>query len=154
MSLTTPEANRLALGDRAKAVRLALLRLGMRRCSERLVHYQCEERPLRLDWYGLYWRWLRALHLANPQGADFLFEDLRARFSALRDGEHLTGACWYEQLAECEREHSEAIRAAILDRDPRLIRKEIAEAISALRRQLALLDAREGRESRDVVATF
>ena len=152
MSLTTHEANRLALGDRAKAVREALLSLGMRRCSLRLVHYQTEPRPLRLDWYGLYWRWLRALDLANPVGADFLFEDLRARFSALRQGNELAAACWYEQLAECEREHSEALRAAILDRDPRLIRKEIAEAISALRRQLALLDAREGQGSESLVA--
>ncbi|MET0625728.1 MAG: hypothetical protein ABW250_22525 [Pyrinomonadaceae bacterium] len=154
MSLTTPEANRLALGDRAKAVREALLCLGMRRCSLRLVHYQAEPRPLRLDWYGLYWRWLRALHLANPDGADFLFEDLRSRFTALRDGDCLSRACWYEQLAECEREHSEAIRAAILDRDPRLIRKEIAEAISALRRQLALLDAREGRRGEFTVGVL
>jgi hypothetical protein len=154
MPLTTHDANRLALGDRAKAVREALLRLGMRRCSLRLVHYQTEARPLRLDWYGLYWRWLRALHLANPSGAEFLFEDLRARYSALREGDQLARACWYEQLAECEREHSEAIRAAILDRDPRLIRKEISEAISALRRQLALLDAREGRGSESRVAVI
>ena len=154
MPLTTHDANRLALGDRAKAVREALLRLGMQRCSLRLVHYQAEPRPLRLDWYGLYWRWLRALHLATPQGADFLFEDLRSRFAALREGDHLAAACWYEQLAECEREHSEAIRAAILDRDPRLIRKEIAEAISALRRQLALLDAREGQGSESRVAVI
>ena len=151
MSLTTHEANRLAVADRAKAVREALLRLGMQRCSLRLVHYQAEPRPLRLDWYGLYWRWLRALRLANPAGADFLFEDLRARYSALGDGEQLSRACWYEQVAECEREHSEAIRAAILDRDPRLIRKEIAEAISALRRQLALLEVREGRGRESVV---
>ncbi len=154
MPLATHDANRMALGSEAKAVREALIRLGMRSCSLRLVHYQTEPRPLRLDWYGLYWRWLRALHLANPSGADFLFEDLRSRFAALRDGDRLAGACWYEQLAECEREHSEAIRAAILDRDPRLIRKEIAEAISALRRQLALLDAREGSESRDVVVVI
>jgi hypothetical protein len=147
MPLPTHDANRMALGDRAKAVREALLRLGMQRCSLRLVHYQAEARPLRLDWYGLYWRWLRALHLANPQGAEFLFEDLRSRFTALREGGDLACACWYEQLAECEREHSEAIRAAILDRDPRLIRKEIAEAISALRRQLALLDARQRQEN-------
>ena len=154
MPLHTHDANRLALGDRAKAVREALLRLGMQRCSLRLVHYQAEARPLRLDWYGLYWRWLRALHLAHPSGADFLFEDLRARFTALREGDCLSGACWYEQVAECEREHSEAIRAAILDRDPRLIRKEIAEAISALRRQLALLDAREGQGSESHVAVI
>ena len=154
MPLPTHDANRVALADRAKAVREALLSLGMRRCSLRLVHYQAEPRPLRLDWYGLYWRWLRALHLANPSGADFLFEDLRSRFTALREGSELACACWYEQLAECEREHSEAIRAAILDRDPRLIRKEIAEAISALRRQLALLDAREGQGSESRVAVI
>jgi hypothetical protein len=147
MSLTTHDANRLALGGSAKAVREALLSLGMRRCSLRLVHYQAEPRPLRLDWYGLYWRWLRAVWLANPPGGEFLFEDLRSRFAALREGDHLARACWYEQLAECEREHSEAIRAAILDRDPRLIRKELSEAISAMRRQLALLEAREGRAS-------
>lgn len=154
MPLPTHEANRLALGAEAKAVREALLHLGMQRCSLRLVHYQAEPRPLRLDWYGLYWRWLRALHLAHPAGADFLFEDLRSRFTALSEGDCLARACWYEQLAECEREHSEAIRAAILDRDPLLIRKEIAEAISALRRQLALLDARESHASRDVIAVL
>jgi hypothetical protein len=154
MPLTTHDANRLALGDRAQAVREALLSLGMRRCSLRLVHYQAEPRPLRLDWYGLYRRWLRALHLAHPDGVDFLFEDSRSRFAALREGDRLAAACWYEQLAECEREHSEAIRAAIPDRDPRLIRKEIAEAISALRRQLALLDAREGQGSESRVAVL
>lgn len=74
-----------------------------------------------------------------------------ARYSALTEGSELSGTGWYEQVAECEREHSEAIRAAILDRDPRLIRKEISEAISALRRQLALLEVRESLGSERVV---
>src|ERR671929_1254331 len=90
---TTPTASHSATARKQSA--RPLLRLGMRRCSLRLVHYQAEPRPLRLDWYGLYWRWLRALHLANPSGADFLFEDLRARYSALTEVSELAAVRWY-----------------------------------------------------------
>lgn len=140
--MLTHEANRVALGDKAKAVRLALLRLGMRRCSERLVRYQCEERPLRLDWYGLFWRWFCALWQAHRDGAEFLFEDFCSRVEALRREEGHSPSDWYEQIAACAREHGEALQAAIQRRDPLAIRRELAESIAAERRLLAMLSAR------------
>ncbi len=141
--MLTSEANRLAVGSSAKAVRLALLRLGMRRCSERLVRYQCEERPLRLDWYGLFWRWFLALWQAHRSGAEFLFEDFCSRVEALRREDGHPIGDWYEQIAECAREHGEAIQAAIQRRDPQAIRRELAESIAAERRLLSMLSDRE-----------
>jgi hypothetical protein len=141
--MLTSEANRLAVGDRAKSIRLALLRLGMRRCSDRLVRYQCEERPLRLDWYGLFWRWFRALWSAHRTGAEFLYEDFCSRVDALRrEGGHSSGD-WYEQIATCAREHGEALQAAIQRRDPLAIRRELIESIAAERRLLSMLSERE-----------
>lgn len=141
--MLTSEANRLAVGSSAKAVRLALLRLAMRRCSERLVRYQCEERPLRLDWYGLFWRWFRALWTARRDGAEFLFEDFCARVEALRREDGRPAGDWYEQIATCAREHGEAIQAAIQRRDSAAIRRELAESIAAERRLLSMLSDRE-----------
>jgi hypothetical protein len=140
--MLTCEANRLAVGPHAKALRLALLRLGMSRCSERLVRYQCEERPLRLDWYGLFWRWFRALWAAHRGGAEFLFEDFCSRVEALRREDGLAGD-WYEQIATCAREHGEALQAAIQRRDPPAIRRELSESIAAERRLLVMLAERE-----------
>lgn len=138
--MLTAEANRLAVGTHAKSIRLALLRLGMRRCSVRLVRYQCEQNALRLDWYALFWRWLQALWLAHRAGFDLLFEDLCARVAALRDSEAPPPATdWYEQIATCAREHGEALQAAIQRRDPQAIRRELAESIAAERRLLAML---------------
>ena len=136
--MLTAEANRLAVGPHAKSIRLALLRLGMRRCSERLVRYQCEERPLRLDWYGLFWRWFRALWAAHRSGAEFLYEDFCSRVEELRrEGGH--PGDWYEQIATCAREHGEALQAAIQRRDPLSIRRELVESIEAERRLLSML---------------
>ena len=137
--MLTCEANRLAVGHHAKSVRLALLRNGMRRCSVRLVHYQCEENPLRLDWYGLFWRWFKALWRAHRPGAEFLFEDFCSRVEALRRADERPAGDWFEQLALCAREQSEALQAAIQRRDPRAIRRELAESIAAERRLLAML---------------
>ena len=137
--MLTSEANRLAVGPHAKALRLALLRLGMRRCSERLVRYQCEERPLRLDWYGLFWRWFRALWVAHRGGAEFLFEDFCSRVEALRREDGRPHADWYEQIATCAREHGEALQAAIQRRDHQAIRRELAESIAAERLLLSML---------------
>jgi len=141
--MLTSEANRLAVGHHAKAVRLALLRLGMRRCSVRLVRYQCEESPLRLDWYGLFWRWFKALWRAHRPGAEFLLEDFCSRVEALRLEDDCQAGDWYEQIAECAREHGEALQAAIQRRDPLAIRRELAESIAAERRLLAMLSERE-----------
>ena len=137
--MLTAEANRLAVGSHTKAVRLALLRLGMRRCSERLVRYQCEERPLRLDWYGLFWRWFKALWTAHRAGAEFLYEDFCSRVEALRREDSHSPTDWYEQIAECAREHGEALQAAIQRRDHQAIRRELAESIAAERRLLSML---------------
>jgi hypothetical protein len=141
--MLTSEANRLAVGSSAKAVRLALLRLGMRRCSVRLVRYQCEQNALRLDWYGLFWRWFLALWQAHRAGAEFLYEDFCSRVEALRRDNGHPHSDWYEQIAECAREHGEALQAAIQRRDPPAIRRELAESIAAERRLLAMLAERE-----------
>lgn len=137
--MLTCEANRLAVGTHAKSVRLALLRLGMRRCSVRLVRYQCEENTLRLDWYALFWRWFSALWLAHRGGAEFLYEDFCSRVEALRREDGRPSGDWFEQIAECAREHGEALQAAIQRRDPQAIRRELAESIAAERRLLAML---------------
>jgi hypothetical protein len=137
--MLTSEANRLALGGYAKAVREALLRLGMRRCSLRLVHYQCEPSPLRLDWYGLFWRWFLALWTSHKAGAEFLYEDFCSRVEALRRESDHSPADWFEQIATCAREHGEALQAAIQRRDPLAIRRELVESIAAERFLLAML---------------
>jgi hypothetical protein len=142
--MLTSEANRLAVGSHAKAVRLALLRLGMRRCSVRLVRYQCEQNPLRLDWYGLFWRWFLALWQAHRAGAEFLFEDFCSRVEALRREDGHSPSDWYEQIATCAREHGEALQAAIQRRDAPAIRRELAESIATERRLLAMLAEGEG----------
>jgi hypothetical protein len=90
---------------------------------------------------ALFWRWLEALWLVNRAGFDFLFEDLCARVAHLRERDAPPPTLgWYEQLARCEREHSEAIQAAILCHDERAIRAEIADEIRELRVLLAMLD--------------
>ena len=137
--MLTAEANRLAVGSHAKSVRLALLRLGMRRCSVRLVRYQCEESASRLDWYGLFWRWFCALWQAHRGGAEYLYEDFCSRVEALRREDIHSPADWYEQIATCAREHGEALQAAIQRRDPLAIRRELGESIAAERRLLAML---------------
>ena len=141
--MLTTEANRLAVGTHAKAIRLALLRLGMRRCSVRLVRYQCEENALRPDWYALFWRWFSALWQAHRGGAEFLYEDFCSRVEALRREDGRPSCDWYEQISTCAREHGEALQAAIQRRDAQAIRRELAESIAAERRLLAMLSERE-----------
>ena len=142
--MLTSEANRLAVGSSAKAVRLALLRLGMRRCSVRLVRYQCEQNTLRPDWYALFWRWFCALWQAHRSGAEFLYEDFCSRVEELRREDGQPGD-WYEQIATCAREHGEALQAAIQRRDAQAIRRELSESIAAERRLLAMLSEREAQ---------
>lgn len=142
--MKTYEANGVAIKGFAQAIRLELRKLGMRRCSVRLVYNQGEEPRTRLDWYGLFWRWFLALWRANQKGAEFLFEDFRARVQALRERDQLSSCDWYTEVARCESEHSEALQAAILNRDDAAIRKELAEDIAAKRKLLALVEARRG----------
>jgi hypothetical protein len=143
LTLETWQANQLAVGDAAKAVCLALSRLG-KRCTLRWIYRQCQptNETSSLDYYGSFWRWFEALWRGNRQGAEFLFEDFRSRVLALREGDDLSAADWYAEVALCEGEHSEAIRAAILNRDVSAIKKELSEDIAAKRRLLALVEAR------------
>lgn len=143
--MDTPEANRVAVGGFTHAVCRALKTLGMRRCSARLVQYQFKPDPLRLDWYGLFWRWFLALWTARREGAEFLFEDFCARVAALREESEVLDADYAFQLARCEGEHSDVIRAALRGENPAHIRKEVLESIAANRRLLAVLNALEGR---------
>jgi hypothetical protein len=134
----THDANRVAVGGHTRRVRDALLRLGMRRCSLRLVQYQFEPDPIRPSWYCLFWRWFHALWVAHRAGAEFLFEDFLARVEALRGAERPAPHGWPEQVARVVRECGEAVEASVLARDEARIRKEVTEAIRELRRLLAM----------------
>lgn len=142
-----------AIGPEAKGVREALRSLG-KRCSLRWIYYQCQPARdvKRLNIYELFWRFFQAIFIARPEGAAFLFEDLRGRYAALRAREELRAADWYTQVARCESEHSEAIQAAILDRDDAALRKELPEAIAAYRQLLAIVEAREGASGFDTAS--
>jgi hypothetical protein len=139
-----------AIGTEAKGVRAALRSLG-KRCSLRWIYYQCQPARdvKRLNIYELFWRFFKAIFLARPEGAAFLFEDFRSRYAALRARDELRAADWYTQVATCESEHSEAIQAAILNRDDAALRKELPEAIAAYRKLLAIVEAREGASGFD-----
>lgn len=132
----TYAVNRAAVGGHAKAVRDALIRLGMRRCSLRHVYYQCEERDLRLDYYGAHWRWVEALFMAHREGAELLVEDFLARFDDLR-ARRRPGLDWYELVARCEETHSAAMRDAIRNRDVTALAARLPTAISAYRELFA-----------------
>lgn len=139
--LSTLDANRVAARGHSAGLTRALKRLGMRRCSERLVRYQYEGGAGRPSYYCLFWRWLEAVWLVNRPGFDFLVEDLCARVAALREGEAPDGARdWYEALSDCAREQSEALQAAIRRHDVTAIRRELAESIAAERKLLEMLD--------------
>jgi hypothetical protein len=106
--------------------------------------YKMFEDP-EFDRYSRFLQMFLAIYAENSEGAEMLFEDFRARVSSLRHkntGEISTSA-WYEQVARCEKEHSEGIRAAILSRDTAAIRKEIAEDIAEKRALLEMLQTRE-----------
>lgn len=138
---STRAANRLAARGHTSNIVRALKRLGMRRCSEALVRRQWDEAATHPSWYCLFWRWFEALWLAHRTGAEFLYEDFRARVESLRDLEAQSGAAdWYEQVALCVKEQSEAIQAACRRRDRAAIRREFLESIAAERRLVAMLD--------------
>jgi hypothetical protein len=142
--MRTHEANAIAIKGRAKAIREALRKLGMQRCSLRLVYRQAEAPDGRFSWYELFWRWFHALWTANRPGAEFLFEDFRSRVLALRDEDDLSQADWTTEAVRCSDEHADAIREAFLNSDTAAIKKEVSEAITAYRRLLGIVEAREG----------
>lgn len=145
----TWEVNRTAVGDCAKAVCEALRKLG-KRCSVRWVNLQCEA-PLdvnRTDYYAAFWRWFEAVFVANRDGAEFLFEDFRARVQAMRDFEDLATGDWRQQIALCQDEHSHIISAALLEGCTARLKREIKEDIAAKRRLLAMIEAHEERPAR------
>ncbi|HEY0005929.1 MAG TPA: hypothetical protein VGB17_14200 [Pyrinomonadaceae bacterium] len=139
------EANLIAIGGFAKAIRLALLKLGMRRCSLQLIHRQAEAPipAVRLSWYCAFWRWFLALWMAHRQGAEFLFEDFCARVQALRDMDDLQSASAAELLAEADGEHGDIVRAAFLNEETDKLMREIAEDIVVKRKLLAFYAARQ-----------
>lgn len=146
--MLTHEVLKLAVGDSAKGLREALRALG--KCvSLRWVYYLTEppadvRRP---NPYGSFLLLFEALWRAHRKGAEFLFEDFCARVTTLREPatpQHDTPD-WYEQLAICAREQSEALQAAIRRHDDAAIRRELSESIAAERTLLALLDRHEPR---------
>jgi hypothetical protein len=145
--MDTPEANRAAVDGNTLAVARALKRLGMKQCSERLVQYQFKPGAARHDWYGLFWRWWRALWIAHRAGAEFLFEDFCARVSAVRDAEGLRATSLGEQLDRCEYQHyrfaAAAARSAPRDEIIRLGVEEIVEK----RKLVWMLTAEAAREA-------
>lgn len=146
------EANRAAVGPHAKAVRLALLKLGMRRCSLTLVYRQCDPEALRPSWYCLFLRWFEALWLAHREGAELLFEHFLSFVAALRDSQEARPGDVLGALAlaldDAEREHSDIVRARFRGDDLRRLSEEIAEDIAAKRRLLATV-TRIRAEERD-----
>jgi hypothetical protein len=142
----TWQVNRIAVGGCAKAVAEALGKFG-KRCTPRWVNRQCEEPAdvRRTDYYGAFWRWYESIFVANREGADFLYEDFRARVQGLRDLEALATADVPTQIAKCEGEHSDIIRAAFLGGDTARLKREIAEDIAEKRLLLAMIEAREVR---------
>lgn len=146
--MQTHEANGRAIGDYAKAIRLALLELGMRRCSVSLVYRQAKApvKSHRLDWYSAFWRWFKALWIAHRQGAEALYEDFCARVEALRLSEEKLDIDADEQLARCESENSDIIRARMRRDNTRRLIDETEQAIVEQRRYLAILMAIEERE--------
>lgn len=146
---STRAANRLAARGHTAAVARALKRLGMRRCSESLVRRQWDEHATQASWYCCFWRWFEALWLAHRKGAESLFEDFCARVEALRRAETPdVGRDWFEQLAICAREQSQALQAAIRRHDEAAIRRELSESIAAERMLLAMLDRQECETAR------
>jgi AcrR family transcriptional regulator len=137
----TYEVNRAAVGPAAKAVREALIQLGMRQCSLRTVYYQCELRELRLDWYGGFYRWVEALYLANRQGAEFLIEDVLARFESLR-ASRPPAFDWHELVARCEEAHSQSMLAVIRNQDIGTLAPCLTNAVAAHRDLLSAARAR------------
>ncbi|MDQ1610310.1 MAG: hypothetical protein QOG00_241 [Pyrinomonadaceae bacterium] len=139
----TWQVNRIAVGAHAKAVCEAFRKFG-KRCSVRWINRQCEASKdvRRTDYYGAFWLWFEAIYVANREGAEFLFEDFRARVQSLRDLEALAMADVPTQVARCNDEHADVIRAAILGDDSERLEREIAEAIAEKRMLLAMIKAR------------
>ena len=148
---TPYDANRAAVGSHAKAVRLSLLKLGMRRCSLTLVYRQCDAGADRPSWYCLFLRWFTALWLANAQGAELLFEDFLARVAALRDSQEArrgdAPGRLVRDLERAEAEHSDIVRARFRGDDLRRLRREVIEDIAAKRRLVATLTRMLGAEA-------
>lgn len=66
----------------------------------------------------------------------------------LRDLETLATADVPTQIAKCEGEHSDIIRAAFLGGDTARLKREIAEDIAEKRLLLAMIQAREAEAAR------
>jgi hypothetical protein len=109
-----------------------------------------------------YTRFLQAFRAAypeNPPGAEAVFEDFRAQVQLLREesgkGKTENADCaadWIEAVRKTVHEGAEAIEAAIEDRDPVAIQKEIADAITSLRDLNKLVVRRADREPLRVAA--
>jgi hypothetical protein len=136
----THEVLKLAVGGNAKAVCESLRQLG-KRVSLRWVYFLCEPNAdvRRANPYESFWQ-------AHREGAELLYEDFRARVESLRSEGNPEGD-WFEQVVRCERENSEALQAAILRRDARAIRKELADSIREQRRLLAMATGQEMRHA-------
>jgi hypothetical protein len=149
--MDTHQANRIAIGPCAKAIRLALLNLGMRRCSLSFIYRQAEApvRGQRLSWYCAFWRWFGALWKANRAGAEFLFEDFCGRVEALRkSGDAATPAGdgeWQASVFECLDAHTDALKEAVAESDMSRIIETAARATTCYRRLIALAHARTKR---------
>jgi hypothetical protein len=146
--MQTWEVNRIAVGGCAKAVTEALRKFG-KRCSVRWVNKQCEASKdvRRTDYYAAFWLWYESIYVSNREGAEFLYEDFRARAQSLRDLEAHASADVPTQIARCNDEHSDIVRAAITGCDPVSIEREIVEAIASKQLLLAMIRARKTAET-------
>jgi hypothetical protein len=146
--MQTWEVNRIAVGNCAKAVAEAMRKFG-KRCSVRWVNRQCEESKdvRRTDYYSAFWRWYESIYVSNREGAEFLYEDFRARVQSLRDLEALASADVSTQIARCNDEHSDIVRAAIIGSDHDSFEREIVEDIASKQLLLAIIRARRAAEA-------
>lgn len=150
--MLTHEVLRAAIGGNAKAVRASLRRLG-KRVSLRWLYYQCEP-PAdvnRIDVYGALWRLVEAIWMANPSGAELIFEDFYARVEELRGGGRAPDLDLPEQLAQCESLHSAVIGAFLRREGPDRLCGALIDSILASRRMLTRLTRPDAYQAFEII---
>lgn len=145
--MQTYEVLRVAIGDRAKAVRESLRALG-KTVSLRWIYYLCQPPAdvRRLNPYDSFLLLFEALRHANREGAEYLFVDFCARadqfFEADGDGELDTA----EQLSRCVSRHSAVVGGFLRSDEIAHLRRAVIESIVENRRLLACLARAEGMQ--------
>lgn len=96
------EITREAIGDHVKAIALEVGR------DKSLIYKWLAEADS--DPYSRMVALLEATHKLNPEGAELFYQDFKARFFALKNGEVLKGANWDETLSDALMIFADAVR--------------------------------------------